>query len=438
MAVAAQILLVGKGDVRGRTGPAPDTSDICAGQGILLSVPLGTLTSRVRRQGGPAVKLRVDRDAFAEAVAWTARALPARPAVPVLAGMRLEVFADGASLHLSGFDYEVSARASVEVDAEETGSALVPGRLIAEIVRNLPEGTVYLESEGSKLFLTGGTARFTLITMPLEEYPTLPKMPDRIGSVPADTLGQAVRQVTPAASRDETLPMLTGAYMDFAGDTLSVVATDRYRIAVRELWWRPDDHALEVAALVPARTLSDTVRGLLPRTNVEIALSTQSVGEGVRLAPGEGMIGFENGERRTTTRLIDSDFVKYASWFPSEFTSRAEVAVSPLVEAVKRVALVADRHTPLRLALAEGEVVLEAGSGEDAQAVEAIEVAYEGDPLRVAFRTDYLIDGLSAVETDTAHLNFTEPTKPAVFTEVPEQEGDKPAFRYLVQPLRVS
>ena len=384
------------------------------------------------------MKLRVDRDAFAEAVAWTARALPTRPAVPVLAGMRLEVFADGASLHLSGFDYEVSARASVEVDAEETGSALVPGRLIAEIVRNLPEGTVYLESEGSKLFVTGGTARFTLITMPLEEYPTLPKMPDRIGSVPADTLGQAVRQVTPAASRDDTLPMLTGAYMDFAGDTLSVVATDRYRIAVRELWWRPDDHALEVAALVPARTLSDTVRGLLPRTNVEIALSTQPEGEGVRLSPGEGMIGFENGERRTTTRLIDSDFVKYASWFPSEFTSRAEVAVSPLMEAVKRVALVADRHTPLRLALAEGEVVLEAGSGEDAQAVEAIEIAYEGDPLRVAFRTDYLIDGLSAVETDTAHLNFTEPTKPAVFTEVPEKEGDKPAFRYLVQPLRVS
>ena len=384
------------------------------------------------------MKLRVDRDAFAEAVAWTARALPTRPAIPVLAGMRLEVFAGGASLHLSGFDYEVSARASVEVDVQETGSVLVPGRLIAEIVRNLPEGTVHLESEGSKLLVVGGAARFTLITMPLEDYPTLPGMPDRIGSVPADTLGQAVRQVTPAASRDDTLPMLTGAYLDFAGDTLSVVATDRYRIAVRELWWRPDDPSLDVAALVPARTLSDTVRGLLSQSNVEIALSTQPAGEGVSLSPGEGMIGFENGERRTTTRLIDSDFVKYASWFPSEFASRAEVAVSPLLDAVKRVALVADRHTPLRLAFAEGEVVLEAGSGEDAQAVEAIEVTYEGAPLRVAFRPDYLVDGLSSVETDRAHLNFTEPTKPAVFTEVPEKEGAKPAFRYLVQPLRVS
>lgn len=384
------------------------------------------------------MKLRVDRDAFAEAVTWTARALPTRPAIPVLAGMRLEVSADGASLYLSGFDYEISARASAQVDAEETGSALVPGRLLAEIVRNLPEGSVYLESEGSKLRVTGGAARFTLITMPLEDYPTLPGMPGKIGSVPADTLGQAVRQVTPAASRDDTLPMLTGAYLDFSGDTLSVVATDRYRIAVRELWWTPEDPSLDVAALVPARTLSDTVRGLLSQTNVDIALSTQSVGEGVTLSPGEGMIGFENGERRTTTRLIDSDFVKYASWFPAEFTSRAEVAVSPLLEAVKRVALVADRNTPLRLAFAEGEVVLEAGSGEDAQAVEAIEVTYEGDPLRVAFRSDYLVDGLSAVETDTAHLNFTEPTTPAVFTDVPEKEGDEPAFRYLVQPLRVS
>lgn len=384
------------------------------------------------------MKLRVDRDAFAEAVAWTARALPTRPAIPVLAGMRLEVLADGAALHLSGFDHEVSARASVDVDAEETGSVLVPGRLIAEIVRNLPEGTVHLESAGPKLLITGGAARFTLITMPLEDHPTLPRMPGRIGSVPADTLGLAVRQVAPAASRDETLPMLTGAYLDFVGDTLKVVATDRYRIAVRELWWRPDDPSLEVAALVSARTLSDTVRGLLSRSNVDIALSTRSVGEGVSLSPGEGTIGFENGQRRTTTRLIDSDFVKYSAWFPTEFVSRAEVAVSPLLDAVRRVSLVADRHAPLRLAFAEGEVVLEAGSGEDAQAVEVIEVAYEGEPLRVAFRPDYLLDGLSAVETDTAHLNFTEPTKPAVFTEVPEKEGEKPAFRYLVQPLRVS
>jgi DNA polymerase-3 subunit beta len=380
----------------------------------------------------------VDRDAFAEAVAWTARALPTRPAVPVLSGIRMELSPDGASLHLSGFDYEVSTRASVDVLSEEPGAALVPGRLLAEIVRNLPSGSVHIDTDGPKLRVVGGAARFTLITMPLEDYPTLPGMPGRIGSVSADAFAAAVRQVTPAASRDDTLPMLTGAYLDFSGDTLSLVATDRYRIAVRELWWSPEDQGLDAAALVPARTLSDTVRGLLTKSNVDIALATGSGGEGAGLSPGEGMIGFENGERRTTARLIDSEYVKYAAWFPKEFSARAEVAVAPLAEAVKRVALVADRNTPLRLAFSEGEVVLEAGSGEDAQAVEAIEVGYEGEPLRLAFRPDYLLDGLTGVETDTAYLNFTEPTKPAVFTDVPVKEGENPPFRYLVQPLRVS
>ncbi|QRN81169.1 MAG: DNA polymerase III subunit beta [Nocardiopsis sp. BM-2018] len=380
----------------------------------------------------------MDRDAFAEAVAWTARALPARHAVPVLAGMRMEVSEDGGSLHLSGFDYEVSTRASVEVLSEEPGALLVPGRLLAEIVNNLPSGTVYIDTDGPKVLISAGAAKFTLITMPLEDYPSLPGMPGKIGSVPADAFTAAVRQVTPAASRDDTLPMLTGAYLDFSGDTLKVVATDRYRIAVRELWWRPEDPGIDVAALVPARTLANTVRGLINQSNVDIALSTVPLGEGVSLSPGEGMIGFENGVRRTTTRLIDSDFIKYATWFPTEFSGRAEVAVSPLVEAIKRVALVADRNTPLRLAFTEGEVVLEAGSGDDAQAVEAIEVSYQGDPIRVAFRPDYLVDGLGAVESDTAYLNFTEPIKPAVFTDVPAKEGEEPSFRYLVQPLRVT
>ncbi|MFL1376662.1 DNA polymerase III subunit beta [Nocardiopsis protaetiae] len=381
------------------------------------------------------MKLRVDRDAFAEAVAWTARALPNRPAVPVLAGMRLEVPDGGSALHLSGFDYEVSARSSVEVLAEETGAVIVPGRLLAEIVRNLPGGSVHIDTDGTRVRISGGAARFTLITMPLEDYPTLPGMPERIGSVPADTFAEAVRQVAPAASRDDTLPMLTGAYLDFTADTLSVVATDRYRIAVRELWWKPRNPGIDTSALVPARTLHDMVRGVIGGSNVEVALSSGAAGG---LAPGEGTIGFENGDRRSTTRLIDSDFVKYAAWFPAEFASRAEVAVAPLMEAVKRVALVADKHTPLRLVFTEGEVTLEAGSGEDAQAVEAIAVDYQGDPLRVAFRPDYLVDGLSAIATDSAHLNFTEPTKPAVFTDVPAKEGETPSFRYLVQPLRVS
>lgn len=382
------------------------------------------------------MRLRVDRDAFAEAVTWTARALPARHAVPVLAGMRMELSEDGSALRLSGFDYEVSTRSSVEVLSEEGGAVLVPGRLLAEIVTNLPSGSVRIETDGPKVRIEGGAARFTLITMPLEDYPELPGMPDVVGSVASDAFGAAVRQVTPAASRDDTLPMLTGAYLDLTGDTLKVAATDRYRIAVRELRWRPLDPGIDTSALVPARTLANTVKGLIGRSHVDIALSPGEAAEGEGLSPGEGMIGFANGDRRTTTRLIDSDFVKYETWFPTEFSSRAEVPVTSLVEAVKRVALVADRNTPLRLAFTEGEVVLEAGSGEDAQAMEAIPVSFEGDPIRLSFRPDYLIDGLAGVESATAHLNFTRPTKPAVFTDVPEKEGEKPVFRYLVQPLR--
>ncbi|MFC4564056.1 DNA polymerase III subunit beta [Nocardiopsis mangrovi] len=380
------------------------------------------------------MKFRVDRDAFADAVAWTARALPARPAVPVLAGMRLDLPGAGSALGLSGFDYEVSARAEVEVTGGEPGAVLVSGRLLAEIARNLPAAPVDVESDGTRVLVTCGSARFTLLTLPLEDYPTLPDMPRTAGSLAADAFATAVRQVSPAASRDDTLPMLTGVNIAFTAESLTLAATDRYRIAVRELWWKPEHADLSASALVPARTLHDTARSLVANSNVHIALSAAAAAGGS--APGEGMIGFENGGRRTTTRLIDSDFVGYESRFPTEFEARAEIATAPLLEAVKRVALVADRNTPVRLSFSAGEVVLEAGSGDDAQAAEAMDVRYEGEPMRVSFGPAYLLDGLAGVQGETAYLHFTKPTKPVVIAEAPAGEGARPEFRYLVMPLR--
>ncbi|MFC3999909.1 DNA polymerase III subunit beta [Nocardiopsis sediminis] len=380
------------------------------------------------------MKFRVDRDAFADAVAWTARALPARPAVPVLAGMRLDLPGAESGLRLSGFDYEVSARAEVEVTGGEPGAVLVSGRLLAEIARNLPAEPVDVESDGTRVLVTCGSARFTLLTLPLEDYPTLPDMPRTAGSLAADAFATAVRQVSPAASRDDTLPMLTGVNVGFAGDSLTLAATDRYRIAVRELWWKPEQADLSASALVPARTLHDTARSLVSGSNVHIALSTAAAAGGT--APGEGMIGFENGGRRTTTRLIDSDFVGYESRFPAEFEAHAEIATAPLLEAVKRVALVADRNTPVRLSFSADEVVLEAGSGDDAQAAEAMDVQYQGEPMRISFSPSYLLDGLGGVQGETAHLNFTKPTKPVVISEAPAGEDTRPEFRYLVMPLR--
>ncbi len=378
------------------------------------------------------MRFRADRDAFADAITWTARALPARPAVPVLAGMRLDI-ADAASgtLHLSGFDYEVSARASVDVQVEEAGSVLVSGRLLAEIVRNLPPHPVGLRVEGSRALLTCGSARFTLLTLPLEDYPSLPPMPHAVGSAPADAFATAVRQVLPSTSRDDTLPMLTGVNLTFRGDAVLLAATDRYRIAVRELWWQPEQPGIDASALVPARTLGEFARSLAGGT-VGIALSAADGS-----TAGEGMIGFEHAGKRTTTRLIDSDFISYESRFPEEVAARAEVAVASLVESVRRVALVADRSTPLRLSFSSSEVVLEAGSGEDAQALEVLDVKFEGEPMRIAFNPQYLLDGLTGVESETALLSFVGPTRPAVITGAPAEEGGRPDFRYLVMPLRV-
>ena len=377
------------------------------------------------------MRFRADRDAFADAITWTARALPARPAVPVLAGMRLDIADAADTLHLSGFDYEVSARASVDVQVEEAGSVLVSGRLLAEIVRNLPPHPVELRVEGSRALLTCGSTRFTLLTLPLEDYPSLPPMPRTTGSAPADVFATAVRQVLPSTSRDDTLPMLTGVHLTFRGDTILLAATDRYRIAVREMWWKPEQADIDASALVPARTLGEFGRALAGG-NVDIALS--AVGD----SAGEGMIGFEHAGKRTTTRLIDSDFIKYESRFPTDFAARAEVPVASLVDSVKRVALVADRSTPVRFSFGSSEVVLEAGSGEDAQAVEALDAKFEGEPMRIAFNPQYLLDGLTGVQSENALLGFVAPTKPAVITGVPSEEGERPDFRYLVMPLRVS
>ncbi|MBV2364313.1 DNA polymerase III subunit beta [Streptomonospora nanhaiensis] len=375
-----------------------------------------------------------DRDSFAEAVAWTARALPARPAMPVLAGMRLEIAEGSSTLRLSSFDYEVSARAELDVDVEAPGAVLVSGRLLAEIARNLPAAPLRLRADGARVLVTCGSAKFTLLTLPLEDYPTLPDMPRTTGQVGAEAFTAAVRQVTPAASRDDTLPMLTGVNIAFRGDTLTLAATDRYRIAVRHLWWKPEIPDLDTAALVPARTLHDIARSLAPGSNVDIALSAAAPGAA---AHGDGMIGFDNSGRRTTTRLIDSDFIPYQNRFPAESAARATVPTGPLIEAVKRVALVADRNTPLRLSFTEREVVLEAGSGDDAQAAEALDVEFSGDPLRVAFTPEYFLDGLGAVQTESARIDFTQPTKPVVVSDVPADPSAPSEFRYLVMPLRV-
>jgi DNA polymerase III subunit beta len=376
------------------------------------------------------VKIVVERDVLADAVAWTARALPARPTVPVLAGIRMEAAAG--ELVLSSFDYDVSAQANVPVSTEEPGTALVSGRLLAEISRSLPAKPVHIKAEDGRAVLTCGSATFTLLTMPEEEYPALPAMPPAAGTIGSDAFATAVSQSATAAGRDDTLPALTGVRIEIEGDTLTLVSTDRYRLAVRELRWMPAHPGLSAAMLVPAKALADTARSLTNTAQVSIALALP----GTASAAGDGMIGFEGAGRRTTTRLLSGEFPRYQSLLPKTVNAAAELSVSLLSESVKRVALVAERNTPVRLAFSPGQLMLEAGNGDEAQAEEIIEADFSGDDLSIAFNPQYLLDGLAAIDSDTVRISFTEPGKPALLTGKPAPDGN-PEFRYLLMPIRL-
>jgi DNA polymerase-3 subunit beta len=378
------------------------------------------------------VKIVLERDVLAEAVAWTARALPSRPTVPVLAGIQMRA---GTELTFSSFDYDVSAQATVPATSvDEEGSALVSGRLLAEISRSLPARPVTIATDpgSGRAVLTCGSATFNLLTMPEDEYPSLPEMPPAAGSVGSDAFATAVSQAAIAAGRDDTLPALTGVRIEIEGDTLTLISTDRYRLAVRELRWNPQRQDQSAAVLVPARALSETARALTAGAEVSIALALPGdEGQG-----GDGMIGFEGAGRRTTTRLLGGEFPRYQALLPTSLQVTAELSTSTLAEAVKRVALVAERNTAVRLTFSAGQLMLEAGTGDEAQAQEILEASFEGDELSIAFNPQYLLDGLTAIDSDTARISFTEPGKPALITGKPGPDG-APDYRYLLMPIRL-
>ncbi|MFD0274975.1 DNA polymerase III subunit beta [Kitasatospora sp. NPDC127111] len=375
------------------------------------------------------MKFRVERDVLAEAVAWAARSLPARPPVPVLAGLLLT--AQDGSLALSGFDYEVSARVELEADIEEAGTVLVSGRLLNDISRNLPNRPVEISTDGQRVSVVCGSSRFTLPTLPVDEYPALPQMPTATGTVPGDVFASAVSQAAVAAGRDDTLPVLTGVRVEIEGDRITLAATDRYRFAVRELLWKPEQPDISAVALVPAKTLQDIAKSLGSGDNVSIALSSGGA--------GEGLIGFEGAGRRTTTRLLEGEFPKFRSLFPTEFSAVAAIQTQPFLEALKRVSLVAERNTPVRLNFEQGVLTLEAGSGDDAQATERIDADLEGDDISIAFNPGYLEEGLKAIDSAYAQLSFTTPTKPALLSgkAAVDTEADE-AYQYLIMPVRLS
>ncbi len=375
------------------------------------------------------MKIRVERDMLADAVAWASKGIAPKPPIPVLAGLRLSAEAgalsDG-SVHLCGFDYETSARSTAPADVMDAGSVLVSGRLLSDIVKSLPNKPVDLVTDGTKVALTCGPAKFKLLTMPEDDYPTLPAMPDSAGTVAADVFTQAVSQVSVAAAKDESLPMLTAVRIEAAGGQLTMMATDRYRLAIRTLDWTPTDPDIDTAVMVRSRALWDVAKSLTTGSTLGVGFD-------------DGMIGFDAGSRKTTSLLIDGEYPKVRALFPAEFASTAVVDVAGMVEAVKRMSLVAERNTPVLCVFEDGTLTLEAGRGEDASGVETIDAVVGGaEQVVAAYNPTFLMDGLQALNAPYARFSFTQPGKPAVLTgQAMADSVDDDTYRYLLMPVRL-
>lgn len=384
------------------------------------------------------MRIRLERDTLAEAVQWAARSLPTRPSVPILAG--LLVRADVSGVVLSSFDYETSAQITVKAEVADEGEVLVSGRLLADISRSLPGKPVDITADGNRVELVCGSARFTLQTLPVADYPTLPTLPEATGTVPSEVFAHAVAQVVVAAGRDELLPVFTGVRVEIEGETVSLLATDRYRMALREFSWNPATPQISAVALVPAKVLSDTARSM--SAGEQIILSLASAGS------GDGIIGFEGhgagGDRQTTTRLLDGEFPKVRHIMNTQPVMSVRLNTADTIAAARRVSLVAERNTSLRMLIGDGVVTLEAATGDQAQASEALEAVVDqpggGDPAVTAagFNPTYLLDALGAFDTAYVNLAFTAPSKPCQLTGLTEIDGDPITdYRHVIMLMRL-
>jgi DNA polymerase III subunit beta len=384
------------------------------------------------------VKIRLERDVLAEAVQWAARSLPLRPSVPILAGLLVRAESEGVTF--SSFDYETSAQIHVKAAVADEGQALVSGRLLADISRSLPAKPVDITADDNKMELICGSARFTLQTLPVADYPSLPAMPEATGTVPSAAFAQAVAQVVVAAGRDELLPVFTGVRVEIDDDTISLLATDRYRMALKELSWNPSRPQVSATALVPARVLSETSRSMTAGEEVTLSLSDGGVGDGIIGFQGHGPAG----ERQTTTRLLDGEFPKVRHIMDTPALMNVRVSTAEAIAAAKRVALVAERNTSLRMLMSDGFVTLEAATGDQAQASEAIEATIDqpggGDPAVIAagFNPNYLLDALGAFDTPYVNFAFTAPSKPCQLTGLADLDSTPLTdYRHVIMLMRL-
>jgi len=375
------------------------------------------------------VKFQVNRDVLSDAVSFAVKLLPQRTTLPILSGVLVR--ADSAGVTLSSFDYEVSAQTTIAADVTEEGTVLVSGRLLAEIASRLPAAPVEFSTTESKIAVTCGSARFTLSSMPVEEYPSLPVVDGPSGKLPGESFSAAVGQVAVAASRDDVTPVITGVQLEIVENRLSLVATDRYRVAVREIDWESTAVDVGVTALVPSRTLSEIGKIFAHSAAVTVTIVTGGDRE---------LIAFSADAKTVTSLLIKGNFPPVKRLFPETVDNYAVMNTAELVEATRRVALVLERDAALRYTFGEEGLTLEAIGSENAQASESIDAHVTGGDMTVSLKPQFLIDGLASVHSEFVRMSFTKtdnPNKPGPVLITSQSSKDQPGsdnYRYLLQP----
>jgi DNA polymerase III subunit beta len=364
------------------------------------------------------LKASVQRDAFAEKVSVVTRGLSTRASVLVLGGIQLSAGPDG--LALAATDMELSLRATVEAGVEGEGAVVVPGRLLLDIARALPEAEVTLEhlADESALAITSGSASYRIHTYSVEDFPHLPDVEGTpLQEVDRETLLGTIARVSRSASRDETRPVLTGIFVSFESGKLVMAATDSYRLAVKET--AATGPLPELEAIIPARALQELQRIAATAETVELAVQENHVifgAEGVWL----------------TTRRIDGQFPNYHQLLPEQFEHELELPREELLDVVRRVGLLAQRNSPLRLRFAEGELTVSARTQDVGEARESLPAPYNADALEIGFNAEFLRDGLESVDSSTVRVKLISPLRPAVL------QGDSPDYTYLIMPIRLA
>ena len=373
------------------------------------------------------MKFTVDQQGLADGVNWVSRSLSTRPIKTELLGIVIDATGDG--VFLSGSDLETSSKAHFAADIVTKGKVLVPGKLLAEICRSLPNKPITIALDGTRVLVTSGAAKFTLPTLSIDEYPHLPELPEGTGVVASDTFAQAVAQVAVAAGRDDSLPTLTGVHVEITKDSVTLAATDRYRLAVREFTWQPSQPGVSTTALLRGRTIAEAAKSLIGSKNVSLSIAPA--------VNSDRLAGFAAAGKTMTSRMLDGTFPPYRHLLDQNIISTAVVEVAPFLDSVRRVALVTDKTVPLRLEFSGTTVSLEAGAGEEAQATEAIDILLTGEPISIAFNPTFLSDGLQAVGTPFVQISFTGSNKPAILMGKNEATGNVVEnYRYLLMPMR--